>query len=254
MLRSKYNNKLPHILCILLCGLSSTLSQAESIRWVTESWQNYTNKDGTGLYNDIIKAVFKEHQLQVDHVSWKRSLLEVKNGSADMTGATSVTQGYLSPNNAILAPPISILLIKDRLDFQDMGSLQNYVAVWASPYEEEIIPKHYKSLIKGFSVLERKTAYKMLLSGRADYFVDTKALHQAWLDNYQTEPNELAERKEFELHDISSLKLYMIFTNNQRGQKLKILFDQGMRDLAKNGELSKIYAKYHFLAQMPQIN
>ena len=237
--------------CITLLMLNSSIANAETIRWVTESWQNYTNKDGSGLYNDIVRAVFVDQHLEVIYIPWKRTLLEVKNGTADMTGATSVVNGYITPRYPILVAPISILFNKHKIAYTDLSSLANYVGVWASPYEDELFLGTEKSLFNGFSVQERETAYKLLVSGRADYFLDTKALHQAWLEKQVIGTNENIKVDDFKIKDISSLNLFMIFSDNARGQRLKDIFDAGMAKLIQSGELRKIYEKYHFLEQMP---
>ncbi|MFT6896142.1 MAG: polar amino acid transport system substrate-binding protein [Paraglaciecola sp.] len=231
--------------------LNSTAANAETVRWVTESWPNYTDEDGSGLYHDIVKAAFADHQLVITYMPWKRALLEVKNGTADITGATSFKADYITPRYAILAPPVSILFNKNNMSYSNLASLKNLAGVWAAPYEEELITEQNRAFIKGFSVQERQTAYKMLVSGRADYFVDTKALHQAWLAKLGNEPPGELLASDYQLEDISRLRLYMIFSNNERGQRLNDIFEQGMTKLLQDGQLQKIYEKYHFLEQMP---
>lgn len=241
-------------ICITLLMAFSCVThpseQPDTVRWVTESWQNYTNKDGSGLYHDIVVAIFVEQQIEIIYRPWKRSLLDVKNGTADMTGATSVVTGYIAPRYPILAAPISILFDKNIVTFSNLSSLKNYVGVWASPYEDELFLGSNKDFFNGFSVFERETAYKLLLSGRADYYLDTKALHLAWLEQQQG-ALETIKNSNFQLEDISSLKLYMIFSDNSRGKHLRDIFDAGLEKLKDSGELRKIFKKYHFLEQMP---
>ena len=237
--------------CITLQYLNSAAANAETVNWVTESWPNYTDEDGSGLYHDIVKAIFVDHQLVVTYMPWKRALLEVKNGTADITGATSFKSDYITPRYAILAPPVSILFNKKNMSYSNLASLKKYIAVWPAPYEEELITEQNRDFIKGFSVRERQTAYKMLVSGRADYFLDTKALHQAWLATLNKEPPGEVLASDYQLEDISQLRLYMIFSKNERGQRLNDIFEQGMTKLIQGGQLKKIYEKYHFLEQMP---
>jgi ABC-type amino acid transport substrate-binding protein len=240
-------------LCITLqfFNISITNAKTDTIRWVTESWQNYTNKDGSGLYHDIVRTIFVDQRIEVIYMPWKRTLLEVKNGTADMTGATSVSKGYVIPRYPILATPISILYSKNKIANSDLSSLTNYIGVWASPYEDELFLGSNRDLFKGFSVQERETAYKLLVSGRADYFLDTKALHLAWLEKQQSGSLDTSKTSDFRLKDISSLNLFMIFSDNPRGKRLRDIFDAGMENLIDSGELSKMYKKYHFLEQMP---
>ena len=238
-------------LFITLYLLNIGVANSETIRWVTESWNNYTNEDDSGLYNDIVRAAFDGHQLEIIYMPWKRSLLEVKNGEADMTGATSLTNGYSSSRYAMLSTPVSILFDKRKIIYTDLQSLAKYVAVWPDPYEKELILGANKSFIKGFSVQERETAYKLLISGRADYFLDTKGLHQAWLENLNKDLKGTSQTSDYQLVDIDSLDLFMIFSDNTRGQRLKNIFDKGITKLIEKGQLSKIYEKYHFIEQMP---
>lgn len=239
------------IFCITFQCITIHVAQAETIRWVTEPWQDYTNKDGSGLYHDIVQAIFAEHQVAISYKPWKRALLEVKDGTADMTGATGIKSGYLIPRYAILAPPVSILFNKNTMKYTSLTALKNYVAVWATPYKAEMISVSNRAFIKGFSVQERETAYKMLVSGRADYFLDTKALHQAWLAKLTQAPLGDTRPADYQLADISRLRLHMIFSDKARGQRLNAIFEQGMKKLIQNDQLKPLYEKYHFLEQMP---
>lgn len=238
-------------LCIILHFFNIRVANAESIRWVTESWENYTNEDGSGLYVDIIRAAFADHQLEIINMPWKRALLEVKNGTADMTGATSFIDGYITSRFPILSPPISILFDKKRMNYTDLPSLKNYIAVWGRPYEDELISEYNKTFIKGFSVQERETAYKLLVSGRADYFLDSKGLHQVWLKHLEVQSGGELQASDFQLEDIGKSDLFMIFSDNARGQRLKVIFDSGMAKMIQEGQLHKTYEKYHLLEQIP---
>jgi polar amino acid transport system substrate-binding protein len=238
-------------LLITLYLLNINKASAETIRWSTESWESYTNKDNSGLYHDIVRAAFDGHQLEVTYMPWKRSLLNVKNGTADMTGATSFVDDYIASRYAVLATPVSILFDKRKITYTDLQSLRKYVAVWPSPYEDELILSSNKAFIRGFSVQERETAYKLLVSGRADYFLDTKGLHQAWLETIDKELIATPQTPNYQLVDISRLDLFMIFSDNARGQRLKDIFDKGMAKLIQRGQLLEIYKKYNFLEQMP---
>ncbi len=228
-----------------------SVANAETIRWVTESWDNYTNTDDSGLYNDIVRAAFDGHQIEIVYMPWKRAMFEVKNGTADLTGATSSVNGYISSRFAMLASPISVLFDKRKMSYTGLHSLEKYIAVWPSPYEDELIPQYNKAFIKGFSVQERETAYKLLVSGRADYFLDVKWLHQSWLESLNEDQKDTPQMSDYQLVDITRSELFMIFSANTRGKRLKAIFDKGMGRLIQKGQLSKIYEKYHSIEQMP---
>ncbi len=106
-------------------------------------------------------------------------MLEVKNGTADITRATSAADGYISSRFVMLASPISVLFDKRKINYNGLHSLEKHVVVWPSIYDDELIPEYNKAFIKSFSVQERETAYQLLVSGRTDYFLDVRWLHQA---------------------------------------------------------------------------
>ena len=59
-----------YLLIMSLFVFVPALVQAEDVSVVTDEWQGYTEKDGTGLYLDIINAAFPspEYNVIIKHV------------------------------------------------------------------------------------------------------------------------------------------------------------------------------------------
>lgn len=63
----------------------------------TDEWSSYTNKDGTGYYFDVLRAIFPapEYELDIKIVPYARSLSMVKDGSAQVVlGIESIAYQY----------------------------------------------------------------------------------------------------------------------------------------------------------------
>ncbi len=79
-------------LIILVVALLPLQSHAETITVVTDTWENYTNPDGTGFYLDVLREVFpaSRYSLQVEYLPYKRTITMVEQGKADITTGVSV--------------------------------------------------------------------------------------------------------------------------------------------------------------------
>src|SRR5688572_6976400 len=62
-----------------------------TITFITESWEGYTNTDGTGVYLELIKKVFEpDHNVVIKYVPWKRAMTTFAKGDIDgIIGASS---------------------------------------------------------------------------------------------------------------------------------------------------------------------
>ena len=94
---------------VLLPGLQAASAENnQSVHIATESWDNYTNLDGSGLFLDISRAIFEPRgtQMKVDYVPYKRALhlLESKNADAMFGTYSAEKEGkayLLTPNYPI---------------------------------------------------------------------------------------------------------------------------------------------------------
>jgi len=97
-----------------------------------------------------------------------------------------------------------------------------------------------KHRLTGEEVEDRVSALKMVLFNRADYY----------FDNYE-QLNDTIKKNDitFDMNDyrievIVSINLYMTFSSTERGKKIKDLYDKGIEQLFRTGELEEIYKKW----------
>lgn len=71
---------------VVLLALTTSVSAAETVLVVTDEWATFSNKDGSGYYFDIIRAVYPSPQfdVKIEFLPYARSLMLVMEGKADI--------------------------------------------------------------------------------------------------------------------------------------------------------------------------
>ena len=232
------------ILLLFVILLTAVASQAKQpVIWVTESWPNFSEKNGNGLYHEIMTAVFEpdEFHLVVDYVPWKRSLFQVEHSEADITGAMPKNDTFYFSQFPILKQPKSILFKMPELNNATLVHLPEYIGTWPLSYEEVLFTAEDKAFINGFSSADRDAALKMVVHDRADYYFDTRAILELSLIELKKNMPEV----NFQIRNIGYFELFMVFSKNEKGQAMKEIFDKGIKRLLDSGKLKSLYLKYN---------
>jgi len=240
---------LPRIqfLCLgLLFVLSAVPAWAQrsqkTVVWHTPNdWEGYVNGEGKGLYVDLVKQVFGARHITVkrETVPWKRALHNVQIGKADFTGGTSPVPGYSVSRHPLIQGWEVIFYRKGAFRKPVMDQLKSKQGVWSMGYIDEF-PQNIKEHLRGHDIANREQGIRMVLSGRVDYYLDNLVQLSDTLDLIP------GSRDEFECAEIFSDTLYMLFTNNSRGRRLRDLYDEEIERLAKTDALARIYANWSF--------
>lgn len=220
-------------------------SMKEVIWHTPDDWEGYVNTEGKGLYVDLVNAVFSAHKIRVkrETVPWKRALHNVQVGKADFTGGTSPIPGYHVSRQPLVQGWEVIFFKKGSIKRPVIDHLKGKKGVWPMGYIDEF-PQAIKENLKGSDIGNREQGIRMVLSGRADYYLDNLV---QLADTLELIP---FTRQDFECGEIFSDTLYMLFTKNIRGRKLRDLYDQEIDRLSKTDALKKIYGKWSF--EVPQ--
>lgn len=226
------------LLLFSTCCVSQQKEIEPPIRWATDSWPNYTDKDGSGLYHELMSSVFHSGQeLNVQYAPWLRALELVKSGNADFTGAMPLNSNYVMSQHIVLSQPISVLIKKAYLDSEILTQLPELVGVWRSGYRNELLSGELKSKVKGVPTESTESGFNLVRHNRVDYLIDVRTI-------LTTHLAKQPDKSEFELVDIGSLNLYMAFSKSERGKRIAKLFDGRVTELKKSGKLAEIYNKY----------
>lgn len=217
---------------------------------VSAQWQGYTNKDGSGAYWEIVKAVFEAENITVKTrtMPWARAKLFVENNQADALVGSYYQQekhnkGLIFPKWHIsIEDPIIALFKKGTISnwhTEGLKALQNKRLVWIRGYSFE------ESLLQGIPFNKRvitkpRQALVMLKLNRADVFLD-----------YETTIRQAATEAQIELDGEFQMeiakagnKLFVAFANTARSRALIKIFDERMDTLIKTGKIKAIYEKW----------
>ncbi|WP_446728539.1 substrate-binding periplasmic protein [Pseudoalteromonas sp. G4] len=218
----------------------SSDSNIDEVLWVTETWYNFTEKSGRGLYHEIVDAVFAHANLKVrkEYVPFKRAIHLLEKQRADFTLGVIRSENLLISDQPILSSHLSLIYNKDKITWSPGTDLKHYIGTWPKAYEKEFSIKGKRQL-NGFASSNREAAIMSLLNSKADYYIDTIGMMEQTLS-----PLDKEKLKNYDIRAFESVLLRAAFSNSTRGRKIKAIFDKGFLSLMHSGELIKIYHKY----------
>ena len=231
---------------LFLMGFPVLAQPITEVTWETPAWEGLTKEDDTGLYHELISAIYGNAGIKVviNYRPWARAVFDVENGTADFTGGDSRSNKFAQPNNPIIRHTEVVFFRKTAIpSYQGVDDLRNKKGVWIMGYTDNF-PHQFKKHLKGNGNPSRNGALKMVLLGRADYYLDNDYQLPQTLKEFEG----LYTASEYDTGTVYVEDLFMCFTKSPRGQRLADIFDQGMKKLAESGELKKIYAKWKRIA------
>ena len=228
-------------LLIVLCSFVS-LAQADTpvpgkIVLASEEWNDYTNRDGSGLAWDLLRRVFEPAgiTLETRSVPYTRSVGLAQRGEVDGCVGT-----YRDEVSAVLYPRWNFdadhvyALGLATSPTPTLATLGNYRLAWVRGYKYE----EYLPTVRRFNQIERRSGIlPMLQHGRADFYID--ALTEAKYVLSQAQDPAL-----FKLTHIAELPLYVGFADTERGRALMAVYDQRLGILVQTGELKAIFERW----------
>ena len=229
---------------LFLALLQTSDANGNEVRWAITEWEDLTNADGTGLFNELTDAAFSVSGVKVTriYVPWRRALLAVEQGDADFTGGLEKTDKFLESRHPINRILETVFFHEDTIsNWSGLESLADKRGVWALGYLDEF-PPAIRHQLHGEDV-PRESALNMVLKGRADYYFDNR------LQMRQTIEKAKASRQpgtfdNYRMEPLMEFPLYMVFTPNPRGERIKAIFDKGVEALYQSGKLQEIYRKW----------
>jgi polar amino acid transport system substrate-binding protein len=208
----------------------------------SEEWPNATNKDGTGLFWDIFRAVYEPVGIKTKFIirSYKGSVSLVKKRQAD--AAVGVyperIQGALSSAYPFVKDYVLVLFKKNRLNqWSGQESLKNKKVGWikGNSYDEYLeVPVIKKEFYRKESIL------RSLDKDQIEFFMDTRNDVESVLNK------GIIDVTRYTVEPVLELERYLVFANNKKGKELKKIFDDRFPDLVKSGEIEKLFAKWNW--------
>ena len=231
-------------LVILSALLVRPLAAAENITEIvlaSEEWESATNKDGTGLYWDIFRAVYEPENIQVktEIRSYSGSVELVKQHKADaLVGAyKDEVEGALFPQAYFGTDVVQAVFKKGKVpEFKGQETLSGKNVAWIKGYAYN---EYLDVPVVKNEFDQRQDALRVLDRDRIDFFLDARA------EIREVVAKGLLDTSKYEMVTVLKLNLYLAFANDEKGQKLKEIFDARFPQLVASGEIKKLYDKWN---------
>ena len=238
----RYRN--PYI--ILFAGLIMLLSawpvRADEVLSASPYWQGFTSPDGQGLYHDLMRAIFEPGGHTVRHleVPAKRGMIMVREGTVDIYTCRSEAESGLSlGKEPMYEGEFHALFRKKDFPYWDgAAAMADKRVVWRLGYYSPMdfpVPVQHGETTSGVEALER------VVRGGADFYVDDLNLIRESVRLFQPP----LDQDDFCIESVGFRQYFPVFSDSERGQKLRLAYEQGMRTLAKQDKLASIYAKWN---------
>lgn len=232
-------------LILTLCfSIVPAYAEGNTLVFGTEEWKDATNIDGTGLYWDIFRAVYESEGYIVEPMirSYEGSINLLKAQRIDvMVGAyIDEVDNAIYPKNHFAVDIVQVVYKNNgKYKWRGVETIKGQNVGWIKGYSfDNYLPCGIPKNIQISRVYDRQAAFRLLNNNRIDFFMDPMGdLKDFLYDN----PKFIADYKQ---QKILELKLYIVFSNNDKGKKLAEIFDRRFSMLQKNRAIKKLYDKY----------
>ena len=220
--------------------LTAPAYAADTIRISSEYWADATNRDGSGLYWDIVRAVYEPAGIDVERriVPYARSIREVMaTGKADAWVASYMDEvdGALYPEWHFDADYVAAVYDPERVsEVNGESSLRGRRVAWMRGYAYD----DYLSVpVDETLVDDREGGLRMVEEGRIAFFIDAQVEVDAALE--ATGLGDVLDSA-----TVLQLPLYLGFDDTDRGRELRAIWDRRFPQLLKDGTISRLYRKW----------
>jgi polar amino acid transport system substrate-binding protein len=227
---------------IAAAAVSAAAQDLSTISVASDEWADCTQKDGTGLYFDMIRLVYADQKAKLDIkiVPFARSVEMLESAKVDLNVGDyqgDVTKG-IYPKYPIDYDDLTVMVpTAKKAQFTGEASLKDKKVAWIVDYGYD---KYIGVPVKLTETSDRQSGIKMLQSGRVDYYIEAKSTILPALKEMGI------SEKDYALETIKWIKLYVCFAKNDRGAKLQAIWDKRMPELIKSGALEKLFTTWGF--------
>jgi polar amino acid transport system substrate-binding protein len=225
-------------------------SDIKAVYWGTAELQGFTDKDGSGIYTQILLRIFNEAGIKMEilYMEMKKAQELVEKGKIDFTGGIAKDK---KPHDTYIQAKYPIILSRYNAFFH-----RNSITVWDGINTikgRKIVLTYYMAEGLGLKkhevieVTERKQALQILLSHYADFYIDDEKVMKEEINKNVN----LFNIDDYQMENIVEVELYMISPHTERGRQIMEIYEKGTEKLFKSGELKRLYSKYGLL--LPKI-
>ena len=212
------------------------------IIFASEERSNATNRDGTGLYLDIFRAVYGSMGIKTKIIiqSYNGSVSLVKRHKADAAVGIypDTIRGAVFSRYPFVKDYVLVLFKKDKFSQWDgQQTLKNRKVAWMKSYAYD---SFLEVPVKKKEFYTREAILRRLDRDQIDFFMDTRNDLESVLNK------GIIDVSHYTVETVLELERYLVFANNNKGKKLKKIFDFRFPYLVKTGEIERLYEKWNW--------
>lgn len=230
------------VICVFMISLLYS-QELKEINIVADSWPEITNRDGTGFLFDLIRTVYTSGGITMNYqiVPYARAVSMVLEKSADAW----ISSGFHEQPSALypkwhhnIIQNVVIYKKSKVKEWNGPNDFNGKKVCWVRGYD---LHKYWEIDTTTFTLVLVNSSIqglKMMDKDRVDFFVDVdeeidRDLQSTGLD-----------RTKFAIRPAFVQKLYLAFANNERGMKLRDIWDRQVEEIRTSETMKNIFKKY----------
>ena len=218
----------------------SIFAQPKNIKIATEEWKGYTNKDGTGLYFEIVNEIYRSTSIKLDiiFVPWARATKLVDDKQRDVLfGSYNNLPGYLYPDYPLNTELSAVIFHKDTIpNWKGVKDLEGKKIAWVRGYDYQ---NYIESKLAWSEVKSTKQGLDMLLKGRVDVYMDSLETLQ------KTIKSRNLDITKYEIKIGLEKNTYARFSNTKKSKQLIEIYNRNVKKMLKSGKSKEMYKKWN---------
>ncbi len=248
------------LICLCLFSLNSLSEQFQSAQFkrqhiksvsiVAPVWEDYTNKDATGLYWDIVRAIYEPLGIKVKtkNVPWNRAMKMVtkyRTYNAIIGEYRDTEENVIFPIYPIDVEYMSVLhKTKEGISWQGPVDFKGKTVGWIKGYD--VMPENKRNFkLKEFRNINQ--GIKLLVAGKIDYLIDEwDEVASAMLENKITTQNYTMDEMP------EGTDVFLAFSIDNLSRELIAIYNERVPELVESGKMAAIYKKWD-LGEMPEM-
>lgn len=214
----------------------------KDISLVSDAWHDLTRKDGTGLYFDLIRAVYARAGVQAGTqiLPYARAVSMVRDKRADAWVAS-----FMNEKDFPLYPKwhfdrnaqMAVYRVNSPTPYKDQASLARRKVAWLRDFG---LDRYIKVPMQVTEVDAIGSAFGMLDRDRIDFFVGARSDLNDHIRDAKVDMSRY--RMDFVMH----LGLYLAFADTAKGAALRAIWDREMETLHRDPGFLAIYKQYGY--------
>ena len=241
-----------HLILIIIFSLAANASgespksgftsqHVKVVSFVAPEWPEFTNTDGTGLYWELLRAIYEPEGVRFKHanVPWNRAMKMVTKYpiyDAIVGESLDTEESLRFPKYAIDVERMAALYLVDKgIAWNGEETLDDKTIGWMKDYE--LMPKDKRNFtLREFRSID--DGLKLLVQGKIDVLIHEWAEIAVALQEAGLRINR------FEMHDILETDVYVGFSDSDLSGYLIEIYNRRIPELVGSGKLQEIYKKW----------